>query len=909
MERLPGRRRKPPKIAILIGLVVLLLIFGRTICSIILDYQWWSEMGQVSVWFRIGYFRYITGFAEWLIVFAILWSCHARGIKYSGTGLRDYPMYARGATVVLLVLSGFIAAASMSGWVAARFWAGSGMETAWHDPVFNHPLGFYFFDLPFYTELVGFLETCALAGALVYYATARFWQVQRDFPGIGQIHELSWDLLKTLGKLETWVLQVLVAGFLIALAANFWLGRYQMLYSDHGNLLIGIDWVEQHISLPMQTAKAGAALLAAALVLIRRRRLALVCLVVLLGDFVAAPLVSSLYVKPNELMLEKPYMERHIEATRTAFGLDRSRDVAFAATGDGKIDFARNEPLLSNVRLWDWRAFHDTLSQSQPLRPYAYANTDVDRYQIDGKMRQVLLAPRELDLAQLGDAGRRWINSELTFTHGYGLVLAPANRITAAGLPDLLIHDAPVQVLTPSLKLTRPELYYGESSHEPVFVHTAQPEFNYPSDRGEVNTTYSGSGGFPVSSPLLRLAAAIEQGESDIALSGSLGPESRMMIRRKIPERLAELAEFITWDVDPYLVIDDNGRLVWIVDGYMTSTAFPYARSVSGGDTGDFNYIRNSVKATVDAYDGNVHLYVFDPEDPMIRAYQKLFPSLFTPSSEMPAGLRAHTRSPEVLFNVQAEIYRTYHMRNPELYYNRADLWDLATYTTGQGGSAQSVPPTYMVATLPGETKPEFLLMTPFTPRNKQNLIGMMVARCDGDHLGEVIFLQLPKQEIIRGPLQIDALINQDQVISKDLTLWNQQGSQVVRPQILTLPIDNTFLYVAPIFIQAAEARMPQLRKVALAVGSTLVYQDTYEQALAALESIQKGRPVTAAETSAFTNSAPTTPTTTTAVTAAPDSRIDAIRQHMQKYHELSAQGRWADAGKELEAIEASLKK
>jgi uncharacterized membrane protein (UPF0182 family) len=248
-------------------------------------------------------------------------------------------------------------------------------------------------------------------------------------------------------------------------------------------------------------------------------------------------------------------------------------------------------------------------------------------------------------------------------------------------------------------------------------------------------------------------------------------------------------------------------------------------------------------------------------------------------------------------------------MRNPELYYNRADLWDLATYTTGQGSSAQSVPPTYMVATLPGETKPEFLLMTPFTPRNKQNLIGMMVARCDGEHLGEVIFLQLPKQEIIRGPLQIDALINQDQVISKDLTLWNQQGSQVVRPQILTLPIDNTFLYVAPIFIQAAEARMPQLRKVALALGSTLVYQDTYEQALEALQSIQKGRPLTAAETSAFANAAPAAPTTTSSVAPAPDSRIDAIRQHLQKYRELSAQGRWADAGKELEAIESSLKK
>jgi uncharacterized membrane protein (UPF0182 family) len=908
MERLPGRRRKPPRLAILIGLLVLLLISARTICSVILDYQWWSEMGQVPVWLRIGYFRYLTGFAEWLIVFAILWIAHARGMKYADTGLREHPMYARGATVALLAISGFIAAASMSGWVLARYWAGSGLETAWQDPVFGHPLSFYFFDLPFYNQLVGFVEVCALAGALVYYLAARIWQIQRSFPEIGQVHELSWDLLKTLGKLETWFLQVLLAGFLVALAVNLWLGRYEMLYSDHGNLLVGIDWVEQHISLPLQTAKAGAALLAAVLVLARRRRLALGCLVVLLGDFVAAPLVSSLYVRPNELMLEKPYMERHIEATRTAFGLDKSRDLPFAAHGEGKIDFARNEPLLSNVRLWDYRAFNATLSQSQPLRPYAYANTDVDRYSINGQMRQVLLAPRELDLNQLGDAGRRWINSDLTFTHGYGLVLAQANRITTAGLPELLIHDAPVQVLTPSLKLTRPEIYYGEASHEPVYVHTAQQEFNYPSDRGEVNTSYSGTGGFPIASPPLRLAAAIQQGEWNIALSGSLGPEARMMIRRKIPERLAELAEFISWDGDPYLVITDDGHLSWIVDGYTTSTAFPYARAVSDSDgAGEYNYIRNSVKATIDAYDGDVHMYVFDPQDPLIRAYQRLFPSLFTPASQMPAGLRAHTRAPEVLFRTQAEIYRTYHMRDPELYYNRADMWDLATYTTGQGGSAQAVPPTYMVATLPGETKPEFLLTTPFTPRNKQNLIGMMVTRCDGDHLGEVIFLQLPKQEIIRGPLQIDALINQDQVISKDLTLWNQQGSQVVRPQILTLPIDNTFLYVAPIFIQAAEARMPQLRKVALAVGSTLVYQDTYEQALEALQSIQRGRPVTTTpETSTVSTTAAPAPAKPAATGS--DSRIEAIRGHMQKYRELSAQGRWSEAGKELEAIEASIK-
>jgi uncharacterized protein len=352
-------------------------------------------------------------------------------------------------------------------------------------------------------------------------------------------------------------------------------------------------------------------------------------------------------------------------------------------------------------------------------------------------------------------------------------------------------------------------------------------------------------------------------------------------------------------------VITDAGRLVWIVDGYTTSAAHPYSRMISLDNGATFNYIRNSVKATIDAYDGTIHMYVFDAADPLIQAYRALFPTLFTPASEMPPDLRAHARSPETLFRVQAEMFRTYHMRDPESYYNRADLWDLATFTTGQGGQPQTVPPSYLIATLPGESEPEFLLTIPFTPHEKQNLIGLMVARCDGPHLGEMVVLDLPKQQIIEGPIQVEALINQDSVISKDLTLWNQQGSQVLRSQILVLPIDKTFLYVAPIYIQASQARMPQLKKIALVVGNTLIYADTYEQALAELEAAQKGQ-------------APPTPspgapqvisTATAASTPLKDARIEEIRQHLQRYRDLAGQGKWAEAGKELEAIESLVKK
>ena len=907
-------RSSVPRIAIVAVLVLFVFIFGRSICSTILDYQWWTEMDQVSTWVRMIEYRYAAPIAAWVLLFGLLWVAHARGLKYADLGLSLFPLYAKLSTVGLALLALMISSASVDGWIIARYVGGNGVTSTWQDPAFGKPLSFYFFELPFYNHMIGFLQSSAFAAAAVYYLAARFWQVKKRFPGLLQSGHLEWDDLRGLGKLETGVLRVAIAIFLVGLAANFWLGRYDLLYSDHGNLMIGMDYVETHIGLPLQTAKTVASLLAAVLVLVGLRKWAVACAVVLVFNIVVPPVISGLYVKPNELELEKPFLVRHIEATRHAFGLDqRVKEVQFNAKREAPIDFNANRVLLENVRLWDWRAFHDTVSQSQPLRPYAYADTDVDRYPIDGKLQQVLLTPRELDLNQLGDAQRRWINSNLTFTHGYGFVLAQANRISANGLPELLVRDAPVQVLTPSLKVTRPEIYYGEASHEPVFVRTQQAEFNYPagssdptSGSNDVGIMYNGKGGFPVGSAGLRLAATIAEGDWNISLSSALTAESRMMIRRKIPERLAALAEFITWDVDPYLIITEAGRLVWIVDGYTTTDLHPYARSVTTGRSESYNYIRNSVKATIDAYDGDVHLYVFDPDDPLIQAYRNLFPRLFTEASEMPADIRAHTRAPEGLFSAQAEIFRTYHMRDPESYYNRADLWDLATFTTGQGGRPETVAPSYIVAAMPGERKPEFMLTLPFTPRNKQNLIGLMVARCDAEHLGELVFLELPKQEIIPGPLQIEALLNQDQVISKDLSLWNQQGSQVLRSQLLTLPIDNTFLFVAPIYIQASEARMPQLKKVVLAVGNTLVYADTYPQALADLAAALKGSPPAAAQVSSA-NPAP-------AQTQAPqsggnDPRVAEIRGHIDKYRALVSQGKWAEAGKELEAVEALVKK
>jgi uncharacterized membrane protein (UPF0182 family) len=904
---LPGRRRNPQiGIAAVVIALIVVLFFSRSICSWVIEYFWWGEMGQVPTWLRMTAYRYAPGLAAWVLVFAALWLAHAAGMRHAGERLRDHPLYVRIVTLALGFASLVIALSTVEGWTLARYIGGRGAVSAWTDPVFGRPLAFYFFDLPFYSMMLNFLAVVTFCGGLAYYLAARGWQLRRDMPGYVLGQEIDLRDLRRLGRLETGLLKTLGALFLVALAAEFWLGRYDLLLSDHGNLMVGLDYVQQNFGLPLQMLKAAAALLAAVLVLAGRRKIALACLVVLVIDYVVPPLVGSLYVRPNELTLEKPYITRHIEATRAAYGIDlRARTVDFAAQKEGRIDFTENKTLLDNVRLWDWRAFHDTLSQSQPLRPYTYADTDVDRYMIDGRLRQTLLAPRELDLAQLGDARNRWINRSLTFTHGYGFVMAEANRISETGLPELLVKDAPVMVESPSLKVKRPEIYYGETMAETVFVRTSQPEFNYPSGSSEVNTRYDGKGGFPMSSLGDRALATVSEGDWNILLTNALTPESRMMIHRNVVERLATLAPFLSWDEDPYMVTTEDGRLVWMVDGYTTSDAHPYARPVAMENLGRFNYIRNSVKATIDAYDGDVHLYVFDTEDPLIRAYEQLFPDLFTPAAAMPAGLRAHARAPEMLFRAQAEIYRTYHMRDPESYYNRADLWDLATFTTGAQGQPEPVPPNYLIVKLPGEKDPEFLLMIQFTPRNKQNLIGVMTARCDGEHMGELVFLQLPKQEVIQGPLQVEALINQDQNISKDLTLWNQQGSQVLRSQILTLPIDQTFLYVAPIYIQAAQARMPQLKKIALVRGSTLIYADTYEQALAGLQAAQGGKQVNVSA------AAPAVSTSgTAAVTAAAaDPRLENIRTHLERYRQLSAQGKWADAGKELEAIDAAVKK
>lgn len=902
---------------------MILLIASRSLASTWIDYSWWEEIHQVSVWWNLLLYSTVPFVLSIIVFFCVFSAAFLIGLRTSkhreSFGFLSRSLVQKAGLGVMALLSLIVAGTTVDNWTVVRFFGGlqlGAQPGEYADPIFGKGLHFYFFNLPFLNMLLSMALAACVISLIVYWLAAH---ADRIGMPTGFSAEMGYRIEPRVlrGLIESGFARVAAALLLACLAGKLFFDRYGLLTEDHSQYLVGVDWVAAHIILPLQWLLIAGCIIGAALVAIKKPTWALAVLILLPVRWFLPSIVASLYVRPNELALEKPYIRYHIDATRSAYGLtSRVKEAVLNTESEVPLDYAKHKALLDNVRLWDWRAFHDTISQIQPLRPYVYQDTDVDRYVIDGQLRQVLVAPRELQLSQIGEAGGRWINTHLIYTHGYGLVMAEANRITPDGLPYLFIKDAPPVVTTKSLELNQPDIYYSkEVGHEPVFVKTSQPEFDYPSGSQNVQTTYKGVGGFPIDSALTRVAAAVHYADGNILLTEYLNSQSRMMIHRTITERLQTIAGFLNWDSDPYLVLTKSGQLVWILDGYMSSDSHPYSREVTLGEDKTLNYVRNSVKATVDAYSGETHLYIFDPNDVLIQAYSRLFPGLFLPSSAMPPDLRAHTRYPETLFRVQAEIYRTFHMLEPEAFYNRADSWDFAKTASADGATAVS--PTYVVAALPGSSTAEFMLLTTFTPANKDNLIGVMYARCDGEHLGELVFEQLAKQNIIYGPMQIAARVNQDQNISKDLSLWDQHGSSVLRGQTLVLPIDDSFLYVEPIYI-TSQTSMPQLKKVALAMGDKLAYADTYEQALAQLiNEVGGGKggvpaPLSSNQTAAVqgagspvANLPPPAPATANQAS----QTLQQAREHLRRYRELNAQGKWAEAGHELEEIEKLLQK
>ena len=835
-------------LAVFVVLFLLALWASSTAADYIVEYNWWKEIGQVNTWFGMLWYSIAPAAAGSLIAFVVLWIAHSRGLHFAGILPRDHRLYSRLIPVALAMVAILFATSTIDYWTVMRFFGSRGLATpadAWKDQVFSRGLPFYLFDLPFYAQVLGFVFVLALLCALVFWATARGWQLADKFryglleSGSRKTLTLEPGSLLLPGATRAGLVRVITVILLLGFGVWIYLGNYELLLNSHA-FMTGADYVDEKVTLPLRWLLIAVTLGALPFVWMRKYKKAIA---VVAGFFllqIILPLaVHTVYVRPNEISIERPYIERHIEATSIAFGLNRNaQELPFTPSAQVSVDPVQDATLLDNVRLWDFRAYNATITQIQALRPYyTFPATDVDRYFPNGRIKQVLLSPREIDVTQLSaGASESWINPRFIYTHGFGAVMSEVNKITSDGLPVLLIENAPPEIKAPGFQLTRPEIYYGEKTQDPVFVHTAREEFDYPSGDQNKYSTYEGTGGFPVGSYFLKTAAAISQGEPNIIFTSYLTGQSRMMIHRNVQERLQHLAGFLDWDADPYLVITDDGRLVWMVDGYTTSDSHPYSATIPVAGLPDgANYIRNAVKATVDAYSGKISLYVFDPNDPIIQAYEHLFPKLFQQASEMPADLRRHARYPEALFQAQAEAYRTFHMHDPQVFYNKEDIWDIAHNLAGQSTEPEPVQPTYVVATLPGEKSPEFLLILPFTPRGKDNLIGWMAARCDGDHLGNLIFYQLPKQQLIYGPMQIESRIDQDQNISKDLTLWNQQGSHVLRGNIISLPVTGGFIYVESIYIQASEARMPQLKKVVLAMGDRLIYRDTFDQALADL--------------------------------------------------------------------------
>jgi len=834
---------------ILIASVLIVLAGSRAFAELVIDYQWWQEVNQLSTWYNMLLYQVLPAVVGSTIAWLTLLWTHGKGVRFASVPEAGGTLYRRLVMAALLVVAIVFIGSAVDSQTVMAFVGSLGLSAeanAWTDPVFNEELPFYLFRLPFYTQLLRFVFVVAVFSILVFWASGRGWQLfeklKKFRAGGGSVEEFDPgpNPLLLPGATQTNFAKILAGVALAALAAWFYLGRYSLLMNQHP-FMTGMDYVDENVTLVLRWVVIAAALVCIPLIAMMKLRLAVGLLAgALIANAVLPEAVQILKVRPNELQVQRSYIERHIKATTQAFGLTtRATEQTFRSSRKEAINVADHATLVDNIRLWDVRAFNDTITQIQALRPYyRFPDVDIDRYTIDGKIKQVLLSPREIDVTQLsGDARDSWVSRNMIYTHGYGVVMSEVNRTTDDGLPVLLIQDAPPVVKSDDLKLTRPEIYYGEFTDSTVFVGTDQEEFDYPSGDENVLANYDGTGGFPIHSLLLRLAASVATGDYNVVLTGQMNESSRMMMHRDVRERLRHIAPFIHWEQDPYLVITDEGRLVWIVDGYTSSDFHPYSKRVNVAAFGEStNYVRNSVKATVDAYNGDTKLYRFEEQDPIIQAYSALFPNLFHDEADMPASLREHVRYPELMFQIQAETYRTFHMKDPEVFYSKEDLWDVAQSLAGDTNTSAPMNPTYIVATVPGETEPEFLLMLPFTPRGRPNLIGWMAARCDGDKLGELIFFQLSKQELVYGPSQIEARINQDQEIAKDLTLWGQQGSRVLRGDMIALPLEDNFLYVESIYIQADSARMPQLRKVVLAIGNRLIYEDTFAQALSMLD-------------------------------------------------------------------------
>ena len=818
--------------------------------------------------------------------------------------------------VVVLVSAGvalFFASSFYAEWdTYLRFRYGGSF--GFSDPLFGVDVGFYIFHLPFYVLLQSSVTLLAILTLGIVLAAYVFLGTQ-----------LVGGSRRTAGGNATSHLSVL----LIILVANFgwgfYLDHYELVYSTLG-VVYGAGYAADHVTRIALWIMVGVSALACALLVFNFFRPRLRMLAIGAGAYVALwfiglsllPFVFQKYfVQPSELALETPYLKNYIEFTRKAYRLDAIQETSYPALADlTPAVIARNQETIQNIRLWDSRPLLQTYQQTQAIRLYyQFYNVDTDRYHLADGYHQVMLSTRELS-PDLPAKAQTWVNQYLQFTHGYGVVMNFVSKTLGGGFPQYVLQNVPAESAF-GVTITQPAIYYGQAMLGYRIVATGIKEFDYPKGNDNVYTSYSGKGGIPLDSYWKKLLFAWTKADVNILLTSYLEPQSRIQIHRDVRERVAQIAPFLRLDNDPYAVLSE-GKLYWVQDAYTVSNYFPYAnperptqyesaleQNLAGPDAGGtearltagfdgLNYIRNSVKVIVDMYDGTVRFYVMDPKDPVLAVYRQAFPGVFHDLSELSADLKRHLRYPEDIFSVQADQYRTFHMTDPQVFYNREDLWTAPMEK--YAGQARPMQPYYILAKLPGSNQLEYLLMTPFTPQNRDNMISWMAARSDFPEYGEMLFYELPKEKLVYGPDQIEAMIDQNTVISQQLTLWNQQGSRVIRGKQIVTPIENSFLYVVPLYLRAEGTNFPQLKRVIAVASDKVVMEPTLDEALTALFGTQQPQAgVTQGRSSRSTGSG--------AEAATREADFSAARTQFEDAEMAMQQGDWDKFGKAMAAL------
>ncbi len=894
---------------VVVGMAIVALIILNIFVRYYGDWLWFDNLGFAKVFTTILWAKALS-FAAFALLFGIFAAVNIFIARRQGTSpptvrlvtpqspVTPLELMFQGAhatytwMLALLLLSVFMGLSALDSWMTF-------LQYIYHspfgvtDPIFAKDAGFYVFTLPLYT----FLQKWFLATLFIVFIAVGLSYYLNHAIVVQENSVYIYPKVKT-------HLGVLGALFFLNLAWAYRLKLYGLMYSSSG-VAYGASYADVHAQIPAYWALLILAVIMAVILLLmpilKKWQWALYTIglyfVALVGlSWIYPSIIQQYIVKPNELAKETPYIENNIKFTRLGFGLDKALEQPFPLKDNLTYgDIEKNQATIHNIRLWDRRPLIETYKQLQEIRLYYdFKSVDVDRYHFKDKYTEVAVAARELATSQLPAPARTWVNAHLVFTHGYGVVMSPVNEETGDGMPKFVIQDIPPQS-NDSIQVTRPETYYGEETDEFTIVHTKTQEFDYPKGDQNVYTSYQGKGGVQLSSLFRRLVYAFDLSDFNILLSGYITDESRIMFHRVITDRDRTIAPFLAYDSDPYLVVGGDGHLYWIHDAYTMTSMFPYSEPVNRGQGRDsFNYVRNSVKVVIDAYNGDVTYYVVDPADPIVQTYSKIFPTLFRPIEAMPPFLRQHLRYPNDLFTVQAQMYATYHMTDPQVFYNREDLWNIPQAVFS--GTQQSILPYYIIMKLPGATSEEFILMLPLTPSKKDNMVAWMCARCDGSNYGQLLIYTLSKDKLIYGPMQIEARINQQPNISSELTLWGQQGSSVIRGNLLVIPIEHSFIYVEPVYLQATQSQMPQLKRVIAVEDGRLEMEKNLDAALRAVFAVEGVPP--AQQQKILSGSPPAGP-----LPAGAQEALDHYNQAM----EYLKQANWAKYGEELNQLKQTL--